>query len=80
MNLVTSNPNPTLIILMNRSSQNRGSNDGLILERKVTIIINVSFRFKVSTTNNHVKYEVFITNITLKTNMRETNIKLRTNS
>lgn len=49
----------TYVVFTNGSSNNRGNGEGLILENKSCLVIEVSLYFEFCTTNNQVEYEAF---------------------
>lgn len=67
-------------IFIDKSYDSRGSSDGIILENRVGLVVEISLCFELPNTNNQTEYEAIILGITLATNMGVENIKIRTNS
>lgn len=59
----------------NESSNNKGSNVELILEKEGSLVIKVSLCFEFPTTNNFVEYESFIADLTLVVEMEAKTVK-----
>lgn len=69
----------TWVMFSNISSSNRRSDDDIILENKVRLVIEVYSRFKFPITNNQPEYEAFIIDLTLAIKIGTESFKLHTN-
>lgn len=65
MTVMPYKPYRTWVVFTYISSNSRGSGDGVIRENNCRLIIEVSLRFEISTTNNQAEYEAVIEGITL---------------
>lgn len=68
------------VIFTDISSNSRGSSVSVILENEYGFMVEVSLRFKFSTTSNQFEYEAIITGIILAEEMAKEHIKLGTDS
>lgn len=69
MTLVALDASNTWVMFTDRSSESRKNGVKLMLENKVSLLVEVSLWFKFTTTNKQDEYEAFITNLTLAAKM-----------